>query len=200
MNKLRAFIAFEMPSQVKDVVRECQKTLRKAGVQLRWVKPENVHLTLRFLGDIPAEAVGGIGHVLRHMAEETPAFSLRVKGAGVFPGLARPRVLWLGLDGQKQLLEAAWKRLSGYLSRLDIPGEKRPFKGHLTIGRTKGRLDTELFGRQLDRLAALETQPFQADRLCLFKSDLEPDGAIYTPLIQVRTGGRNITGEHKGLT
>jgi 2'-5' RNA ligase len=188
MDTLRAFIALEMPSRVKDIVRGSQQALQGAGMHLRWIRPENVHLTLRFLGDITTDAVDDLRSVLGRLAEETPAFSLKIKGAGVFPGSARPRVLWLGLGGQTKLLEDMYHRLSLLLSRHGFPEEARPFRGHLTIGRAKGRLDADRFRASLAALKNMESEPFSADRISLFKSDLRSGGAVYTPLFQVRSG------------
>jgi 2'-5' RNA ligase len=179
-----------MPSQVMDIVRESQQMLKGAGIRMRWVRPENVHLTLRFLGDISIDAIECIRSVLGELAEEIQPFSLRIKGAGVFPGLSRPRVLWLGLGGQTELLETLYQRLSLLLLRIGLPEEKRPFRGHLTIGRTKGRVDADRLGKQLAGLKAVLSLTFPADRICLFKSDLRPAGAVYTPLVQVRAGAK----------
>jgi 2'-5' RNA ligase len=190
MNTLRAFIAIEMPTPVVDIVRQSQEVLRRGGVHLRWVRPENVHLTLRFLGDISTEAIDGIRFALERLAMEIQSFSLRIKGAGVFPGASRPRVLWLGFEEQIHLLEI-YGKLSSLLSEQGIPEEKRPFKGHLTIGRAKGRVDTNRLRVKLAELEGIESQPFAADRVCLFKSDLKPGGAVYTPLVRVRTGRGN---------
>jgi len=188
MNTLRAFIAIEMPPPVPDIVRQSQRALQHGGIDLRWVRPENVHLTLRFLGDISTDAIEGIRCALEALADEFPSFSLQVKGAGVFPGAARPRVVWLGLGGQANLLDGLYRRLSLLLSLQGIPEERRPFRGHLTIARAKGRVDADRLREKLAGLKTLESRPFMADRICLFKSDLGPGGAVYTPLVQVRTG------------
>jgi 2'-5' RNA ligase len=195
MDTLRAFIALEMPSLVKDIVRESQETLQRAGIHLRWVRPENVHLTLRFLGDITTDTAHGLRAVLGSLAEETPAFFLKIKGAGVFPGAARPRVLWLGLAGETDLLEGMYRRLSMLLSRQGVPEEKRPFRGHLTIGRAKGRLNADIVRTQLVEMNKTVSAPFSADRIGLFKSDLTAGGAVYTPLFQVRSGQASSEGD-----
>jgi 2'-5' RNA ligase len=194
MDTIRAFIAIEMPPMVVDIVQRSQQVLRRGGIRLAWVRPENVHLTLRFLGDIAADAVDRIRDVLEETARETSPFSLCVKGAGAFPGIARPRVLWLGLDGQLQPMAALYRRLSEKLSGLGIAGEKRPFRGHLTIGRVKGRPDIRLLKERMTELEHVESTLFPADSLCLFKSDLTPGGAVYTSLVKVRTAGADPSG------
>lgn len=187
MNSLRAFIAIEMPSPVVDIVRQSQEVLRCGGIRLRWVRPENVHLTLRFLGDISTDVIDPIRCALERLAVEVPSFSLRIRGAGAFPSVSRPRVVWLGLDGQVHLMDM-YGKLSSLLSEYGFPEETRPFKGHLTIGRSKGRVDADRLRVRMAELETLESQPFTADRVCLFRSDLKPGGAVYTSLVQVRTG------------
>ena len=188
MNTLRAFIAIEMPSPVVEIVRESQQALKRGGIHLRWVRPENIHLTLRFLGDISTDAIHGIRAVFWDLAAETPSFSLQVKGSGVFPGESRPRIVWLGLGGQIHMLAALHRRLSSLLGQQGIPAGKRPFRGHLTIGRAKGRVDADRLRLWLGEMKDVETPPFTVDRICLFKSELGPGGAVYTPLVRVRTG------------
>lgn len=188
MNTVRAFIAIEMPQTVVDIVRQSQQALQRGGIHMRWVRPENVHLTLRFLGDIPTDAIEGIRSALEHLVAEVTSFSLQIKGAGVFPGASRPRVVWLGLGGQINLLEELYRRLTSLLSEQGFPAEKRPFRGHLTIGRARGRIDAARLRSLMEELKDVESRFFSADRICLFKSDLRPGGAVYTPLVQVRTG------------
>lgn len=191
MDTLRTFIAIEMPGLVTDAVRQSQETLRHDGIHLRWVRPGNVHLTLRFLGDISPENIPAIREAMRRSVSQREPFSLRVSGVGVFPGLKRPKVLWLGLQGQLELLDDWHRNLSAFLAVQGIPLEKRPFKGHLTIGRVKERLDSETLRAALRHQVQFVTDDFVVDSICLFKSDLTPRGAVYTPLIQTRMGNSN---------
>ena len=186
MDTLRAFIAIEMPALVADAVRRSQQALQHDGIHLRWVRPENVHLTLRFLGDISAADIPAVREAMERSVSRRQPFSLRISGIGVFPGLKHPKVMWLGLRGQVDLLDDLYRSLSTFLAEQGIPLEKRPFRGHLTIGRVKDRLDSENLGVALLRQALLETGDFVADSICLFKSDLTPRGAVYTPLVQMK--------------
>jgi len=184
MDTLRAFIAIEMPGLVADAVRRSQQALQKDGIRLRWVRPENVHLTLRFLGDISAATIQAVREAMERSVFGRQPFFLRLSGIGVFPGLKHPKVIWLGLQGQVDLLDDLYRNLSAFLAEQGIPRAERPFKGHLTIGRAKGRLDSENLEAVLLRQAAFETDDFAADSICLFKSDLTPGGAVYTPLVR----------------
>lgn len=188
MDILRAFIAIEMPLLVAEAVRKIQAELKHDGLYLRWVRPENVHLTLRFLGDISISNVPAIQEAMKRSALHREPFFLRISGLGVFPGLKHPKVMWLGLKGQTDQLEALYRNLSTCLAEQGIPLEQRPFKGHLTIGRVKGALDSEALKAALLRRASFQTDDFPAESIRLFKSDLRPQGAVYTPLMQIKMG------------
>jgi RNA 2',3'-cyclic 3'-phosphodiesterase len=183
---LRAFIALEMPREVAVAAGKARLALEVAGIRLRWVHPENIHLTLRFLGDVPEKDIPGLGQAMGEAATGVSPFSLKVKGVGVFPGMSRPSVVFMGLEGEKDRLAAFYRTLSECLVRRGIPLEKRPFQGHLTIGRVKDRIDSERFARGLASCAKLSTEIFPVDALTLFKSDLMPKGPVYTPLATVR--------------
>lgn len=189
MKTVRAFIAIEMPHTVMEVLERSRRVLQHAGISLRWVRPENVHLTLRFLGDISTDAINEVRNALEKTGSCCSPFSLQVKGGGVFPGPARPRVVWLGIEGDVGGLKNVYKNLTGFLVMHGFPAEKRPFRGHLTIGRVKGRLETGRLLSALELLMPEESPPFTADRLCLFKSDLTPQGAVYSALARVRLQG-----------
>ncbi len=189
MDTLRAFIAIEMPGLVGEAVRKSQEALRHNGIHLRWVRPGNVHLTLRFLGDISASNIPMIREAMEKSVCRKEPFSLSISGMGVFPGLKRPRVIWLGLQGELDLLDELYRNLSMCLEEKGIPLEKRSFKGHLTIGRVKNRLDSKKLEAALSRPAPFKTEDFVVDSICLFKSELMSGGAVYTPLIQMQMGG-----------
>lgn len=188
MNTLRAFIAIEMPPMVVDAVRQKQQALKCGNLHLRWVRPENIHLTLRFLGDIPPAAVVTVQAAMKQAVFQQRTFSLMVKGGGVFPGIRRPRVVWLGIEGEVEALGNLQRHLTACLADQGIPVENRAFKGHLTIARVKGRLDDEELGRMLSSLSNFKTDPFAVKGVHLFKSDLKPQGPVYTRLMTVDIG------------
>ena len=147
---------------------------------MRWVKPQNIHLTLKFLGDIPPEMALPIADCMKRCGNEFNPIELHSKGIGVFPGLRRPRVLWTGIDGETAVLMAIQKQLDELIGDTGIPKESRPFKGHLTLGRFKGHADSKKLVSILKEFAEFETESFPADSLNLYKSDLTPQGAIYS--------------------
>ena len=186
--KIRAFIAIDVPEPVLRAIAEAQDTLRGSGLKIRWVRKEGIHLTLKFLGDIDSDDVEKIR---AGMGRATKAFSpvtMRADGLGVFPDLRRPRVVWVGLSGDIEALRALQRDLESQLNGLGFPKEKRPFKGHLTLGRVKGRLDRMKLREALEALGDFRTESFSAQSLVLFQSELRPDGAVYSRLAEVPFG------------
>lgn len=110
------------------------------------------------------------------------SISLCAKGIGVFPGIKRPRVVWVGVSGQIESLLGLQKRLEEALEVLGFEKEKRPFNGHLTLGRIKGRIDPKRFGDALKKYVGFTSETFYADKVILYKSELKPKGAVYTKL------------------
>jgi len=187
MVKIRAFIAIPLPGNILTEVRRVQESLKRVPHKFRWVRPENIHLTLKFLGDIDATATAVIFEAMRETAREFMPLSLSVRGLGVFPGVRRPRVLWAGLAGQTGRLIELQHTLETYLEDKGYDRDrKKSFKGHLTIARVKGRVDSAKFVETLETVGRFETDPFTADRFILYQSDLKPSGAVYTALKTAR--------------
>ena len=183
MASIRSFIAIDVPDTVRAFAEERQQILKEAGIHLKWVRPANIHLTLQFLGDVDTEKLPNIETALAAAAKSSCPFSLKAKGLGVFPNLKRPRVVWIGLDGQTDLLHDLYRQISASMVPEGFPEDKKDFKGHLTIGRVKGRIN-----RQIESVISArfndETPPFKVSSVYLFKSQLTPRGAIYTKLAQ----------------
>lgn len=141
MERIRAFVALNLPVEVIDRMAELQRQLREAasaaGVKARWVPPPNLHLTLKFLGSIPSESVAAIRDVLAPLLAERAAPKLALHGLGVFPDPARPRVLWAGIDEEDGAVTALAGEVDSQLAEIGFEPEKRPFHPHLTLGRIK---------------------------------------------------------------
>ena len=181
-DKIRTFIAIELPEKILTPIRQVQGHLRDYGFKIRWVPPTNIHLTLKFLGDIDASEIEKIGQTILKSVEAYEPLSLGAKGIGVFPGLKNPRVVWVGVFGMVDPLTKLHQSLQENLELVGFPKEKRRFKTHLTLGRIKSKVPR---GRLLDAIQkyqGFQTEAFVADRITLFKSDLKPSGAIYTRL------------------
>ena len=184
MSPIRTFIAIELPPSVISLLGKVQEDLKSKGLRAKWVKPENIHLTLKFIGNINPDVIENIYRAMMDAVEDLTGINLVARGVGVFPGIKRPRVIWVGLGGQIQLLFALQRTLEENLEAFGFRKEKRPFKGHLTLGRFKKASDPDLIHQLMREYATLTSEEFTVRRITLFKSDLKPAGAVYSPLQQ----------------
>jgi 2'-5' RNA ligase len=183
---MRTFIAFDLPREALSCVKRIQTELKAHKFKVRWAAWTNIHLTLKFLGEIAAQEVGPIARELTGLAAAWEPIEFAVQGLGVFPGIRRPRVIWVGLGGATDKLRHFQEGLESKLHSLGHPKEKRRFKAHLTIGRSKGRIEANKLLKALEECSNFEAVPFTAARLVLYRSDLKPGGAVYTALSEAR--------------
>ena len=176
----RAFIAIDLPESVKSFLSEAQEALKLYGFRVKWVRPQNIHLTLKFLGDTATADMNKIAEAMRLAARDCPGISLAARGIGVFPNVRRPRVIWAGLDGQLEILANLQQTLDAHLADAGFARDSRPFKSHLTLGRVKGKIAPDRIKTAVDKLKEFESEPFGISEIILFKSELRPTGAIYT--------------------
>lgn len=184
-NTLRLFIAVPIPEGMKESLEVLQSSWKVRAHGVRWVKPEGLHITLKFLGNVPEEQLQAIKEAMKKALLGFTPFEVRVKGVGAFPSLRSPRVLWVGIEDEKGKLKEIFKALERALEKLGFPREDRPFSPHLTLGRVKGKGD---FGF-LNKSSGLDFGALLVKEVILFKSDLKPEGAEYTPLYAVPLGG-----------
>ncbi|MCP4690135.1 MAG: RNA 2',3'-cyclic phosphodiesterase [Desulfobacterales bacterium] len=178
----RSFIAVNIPDPVISAIREVQGGMRARGLKVKWVRPENIHLTLKFLGEIPSADVEDVGRAMAETLEGRGPLTLSARGLGCFPGLKRARVIWVGLAGEVHPLIEYQEAMDQALAGIGLPREKRPFKGHLTLARIKGRVKPGALAAAMEAFGDFESQPFTVKEIILFKSQLTPAGPIYTAL------------------
>ena len=182
----RAFVALTLPHAVIDHLGQVQRCLADQGLSARWVRPAGMHLTLKFLGRLLPEKVAAVQALLETEAARHPAMRLTVQGLGGFPNRRRPRVLWMGIGGEKVRLEGLQRDLEDGLAVLGWPPEKRSFRGHLTLARAKGRRP---FGPGIEgfltKCEPNKSVSFTGRRLALCHSELRPAGAVYGEISQV---------------
>ncbi len=183
--KTRAFIAFELPENVRAAIRNVQERFEAYRFHVRWVKIANIHLTLKFLGNIGHEEIVPIETAILKAIADFKPLSLAAKGVGVFPGIKRPRVIWVGISGQTQLLMQLQKSIDEQLATIGFARENRSFKAHLTIGRVKSRIAPGQLAAAIGETTGFEPEPFAADSVILYQSDLQPAGPIYTRIKHV---------------
>jgi 2'-5' RNA ligase len=181
---IRTFIALELPPAVTSLLHKVQQELKRLKIRARWVRPENIHLTLKFLGDINPDHIDKIGAAMAGAAIEFPPVTLTVREIGVFPGIKRPRVIWMGLGGDIRSLLALQGRLEQELAEAEFPKDKRSFKAHLTLGRIKQSVNPAVISQMISEYATLSSDEFVCNQVILYKSDLKPSGAVYSKLKQ----------------
>jgi 2'-5' RNA ligase len=178
--KIRAFIAIPAPRHVKDFLLQETMDLRRCRAKVKWVGPEAMHVTLKFLGQIPSDRLAGARRVCEEISRDIRPFSLRVQGLGAFPNISKPGVIWAGLLDEERAASRLASELDSGLNKAGFLKEKRPFKPHLTLGRTKLRgKDEELSGAIRAGMDMMGPE-FIADRIVLYRSDLKPSGAEYS--------------------
>lgn len=186
---IRAFIAITPPEALHAAMQEVRTAFDRQARSWRWIPPANVHLTLKFLGDVAAEAVPSLVQAMERVAEEQGVFSLLVRNLGCFPSLSRPRVLWMGLEDPGGALPALHARLEAELAALGFATEERPFRPHLTLARTRQRVDSVQLGSFLQSYQGQHFGALAVEHLHLYQSDLHPQGAVYTVLHTVALQG-----------
>jgi 2'-5' RNA ligase len=187
---IRAFIAVPVGDEIRSAVETVEEELKRIGADVKWVKPGNVHLTLKFLGNIRPDDVEPLKAALGEALSGEAGFEAAVAGLGTFPrGRGKPRVVWMGLEEGAERLKDLAARVDDACASLGFEHEARPFAGHLTIGRSRRG------GGRLPELAEAVTKllfnPLQlkVDRVNLVRSRLSPEGPTYTVLESFTLGG-----------
>jgi 2'-5' RNA ligase len=170
---VRLFIAAKIPDSIKERIREFQESTRvPEGV--RWIRQDNLHLTLKFLGETPEKLVEPITERVHSVLRGTGAFEVSFSTFGGFPNLRHPRILWIGVEQGKEELIDLMDKLNRKLSHLGFEMESRKPKPHLTIGRIRKGCNIEIGARDFKEVS------FPAETVCLIRSELTPQGPIYT--------------------
>jgi 2'-5' RNA ligase len=176
-------VALEPPDAVRRrlaaLAVELRRAAGRAAEDVRWVVPENVHLTLQFLGAVPEERVADVEAAVRAIAGQARPLALEVKGVGGFPNARRPRVVWAGLQGDTEALAALVRDLGRRLAPLGFPPEERPFSAHLTLGRARDARGAPGLGGALAHAAEAAPAPWRAVEVVLIESHLSPRGPRY---------------------
>ncbi|MFW6334937.1 MAG: RNA 2',3'-cyclic phosphodiesterase [Desulfosalsimonas sp.] len=175
---VRAFIAAALPGDVAADLGRLQSRLKDFGLRMKYTEPENIHLTLRFLGDVSIDSIGEIGQKITDAAAEFARLELSARGLGVFPAIRRARVMWAGIDGQTDLLAGLQQEVEEAVAGLGFEREKKGFTGHLTLGRFKKGCDPALLAEAIRRYGDFASARFTVDALHLFESTLTPGGAV----------------------
>jgi len=199
MEQIRAFIAIELPEEVKSALARLEDELKFVGrFGVKWVDPYSIHLTLKFLGNIAADRVAEITAAMTEAAGETAPLRLELDGLGVFPNPRQVQVAWVGLRGDVDRLAGLYHRLESGLAELGFPPETRPFQPHLTLARVRSQTPPQKrqgFGEMIAGAAFQCDAAIDVDAVSLIKSRLTPRGAVYTRIGSVGLEKPLSTGE-----
>lgn len=182
---IRSFISVELPPKIKNELKRLLEHFKGLAGKISWVRPEGIHITLKFLGDIPESQVEPIKEKLEGLAAVYRAFPLGITDMGAFPNTTYPRVIWVGLQDESEALLKIQNHLDSELQDLGFSPEERSFSPHITLGRVKSLQSKGEFLRKIHTLPDLSEKSFMADRIHLMKSQLSPAGAIYTELASI---------------
>lgn len=181
----RTFCAIELPHDVRAQLQDHVRRLREAvpDASASWSKPENVHLTMKFFGNVPTQNLAKISAAASRVAKEFSSFQIRIGGTGVFPRRSRPQVLWIGIEDSTGRLSALQQRLEEEFEREGFPKENRGYRPHLTIARLRRPEDARPLAE-----AHIQTKfsfiEIPVNELVVFRSQLSPKGSVYTAISQ----------------
>jgi 2'-5' RNA ligase len=195
-DRARLFIAIELDAAVRAALAATVVELARCGADARWSRPDNLHLTLKFLGNVAAEHIDRLAAALRSSVASTPAQAIPVRGLGVFPDARRPRVVWAGIDAP--FLTALAASIDAACQALGFAAEARPFHPHVTLARLRSRRGWPALRARLDAAASRSFGSSDVKDVYLFRSDLRPAGAVYTKLCRAPLATRRDEGGSDG--
>ena len=188
---VRTFVAVELSPAVRAAAEQLIRGLEAAPAEVKWVEPHNLHLTLKFLGEVPSREISRVCQAAQRGAAEIEPFECELCGAGAFPNASRPRTLWLGTGAGEQEMVALHDHIEAALAKVGYRKEHRRFQPHLTIGRVRrgGPAVAEL-GELVKAHAEFHAGRLSVRQVVVFSSQLTPRGPIYEALGRARLGGK----------
>ena len=186
MPTLRTFVALPLDSHITTSLQDLYRQLKSLPVDVKWVDPQSIHLTLTFLGNVEEARIDPLCEAIRRGIGGKKPWTVAVKKIGTFPAMRNPRVVWVGLDDPSGRLITMQQRIEAELAPLGFEKEKRKFTPHLTVGRVRSaKGKKELVSFLIDERER-ELGEMEIHRIILFKSNLKPTGAVYTALKEFR--------------
>lgn len=184
MNTFRAFIAVEIDDQTKQKISELISNLKKSDADAKWITEDQIHLTLKFLGNICEGDVQKISDALSGVSNNFNSFMINFSGIGAFPNLNHPAVIWLGVDKGADYLKTLAEGIENELEKSGFAREAREFQPHLTLARIRSPKNMPELARLAKKTDFISGNDVQIDKLILFQSRLSPKGAVYTIILE----------------
>ncbi len=179
---LRLFIALELSDQQKKEMHELQQRTKQYLKGVRWVRPQGMHLTLKFLGDTEESRVEQVQDILKQASEQIDPFAIKYGSSGVFPGPKKARVLWVGLKDGEEKAKLLANILEEGFCKIGFKKEKRHYSPHLTIGRLRNPQPEEMVKKYLEKESTFLSSSVEAQSVILYQSKISVQGAEYTVL------------------
>jgi len=184
MEQVRSFIAIELPDELKLELVQLEGRLKSSNPpSVKWVDPDGIHLTLKFLGNVAVDKIGKITKVMEEATRGIPSFNLKVRELGVFPNLRRVQVAWVGVQGEVDKLGQLQERIESGLAPLGFAPESRKFSPHLTLARLRNQAslnERQSFGQLIATTKFEAVHGIKVDAISLVRSQLTREGAIYS--------------------
>ena len=185
---MRVFIGIGLPGECCDAIAEALSPLRTREVPVSWTPSRNLHLTLKFLGEVSAGRVEELAGLMKRAVRDIPPFGFRVEGAGAFPTLRAPRVMWIGIREPLEMVGKLHQNMENVLSGAGFPLDERTFHPHVTVGRVKGRVSPGWGDRFASAVSGMTFGTVFVTSYRLYESRLSPSGADYSVLREVPLG------------
>lgn len=184
---MRCFVAIDLSPEVRAAIVRAQAGLRTAAprVDVRWLEPAGMHLTLAFLGEVREERLAALQNTLAGVVTRRPPLALVARGLGGFPSARRPRVVWVGIIGEREELGRTAAAVASALVPLGFPAEERPFRGHVTLARVRSPRGLQPLGEAIAAGSDADLGEWTARDVVLYRSHLRPSGAVYEPLARL---------------
>jgi len=187
METIRTFIAIELTDALHRALADAEAQFERdrAARFVRWVAPENIHITLKFLGDVDTDRMSDLPRALADACVGIAPFMLTIDGAGAFPNLRRPNVVWIGARGQIEIAAHLSQKIDAACAALGFAREERPFAPHLTLGRVKrdaSPSERQLVGAMIENVKIGDLGELRVERVSVMKSELKPTGSVYSRL------------------
>ena len=180
--QIRCFVAIEIPETIQTLLTSAQEELRKFVRGASWVKRENIHLTLKFLGDVAPNQISVIKNSIEQVTNTLSPFSMELGGIGAFPNLGRPRIIWAGVKTGADEVAAIAREIDLRLSRHGYERDEKPFRPHLTLARLKSRIDLKPLVDVFQQYDTINGATMIVKQIRVVQSQLRRSGAVYTPL------------------
>ena len=179
---LRTFIAIDLYPFIQKSLGEIQDHLQKSGADVKWVKTQNIHLTLKFLGDVPEEKIPSLTSTIQESLLNQPDFTFDLTRLGAFPKVENPKIIWTGITAGKERIKEIVALLEDHLAAFGIEKEPRDFAPHVTLGRVRSSRNRLALSKLIHGHTFSNSLNQPAKQIILFKSTLTSDGSVYEPL------------------